>query len=98
MYDVIVIGAGVTGCSIARELSRYELDLLVLEKEEDVCCGTSKANSAIIHAGHDAAPGSLKARFNVEGDVYKRQPVRWMLRTSQRLSDGMRKYRNGLRK
>ena len=69
MYDVIVIGAGVTGCSIARELSRYELDLLVLEKEEDVCCGTSKANSAIIHAGHDAAPGSLKARFNVEGNA-----------------------------
>ncbi len=69
MYDVIVIGAGVTGCSIARELSRYELDLLVLEKEEDVCCGTSKANSAIIHAGHDAAPGSLKARFNTEGNA-----------------------------
>lgn len=69
MYDVIVIGAGVTGCSIARELSRYELNLLVLEKEEDVCCGTSKANSAIIHAGHDAVPGSLKARFNVKGNA-----------------------------
>ena len=42
--------------------------ILVLEKEEDVCCGTSKANSAIIHAGHDAKPGSLKARFNVRGN------------------------------
>lgn len=69
MYDVIVIGAGVTGCSVARELSRYDLNLLILEKEEDVCCGTSKANSAIIHAGHDAKPGSLKARFNVEGNA-----------------------------
>lgn len=69
MYDVIIIGAGVTGCAIARELSRYELDILVLEREEDVCCGTSKANSAIIHAGHDAAPGSLKARLNVQGNA-----------------------------
>lgn len=68
MYDAIIIGAGVTGCSIARELSRYQLNILVLEKEEDVCCGTSKANSAIIHAGHDAKPGSLKARFNVRGN------------------------------
>ena len=67
MYDAIIIGAGVTGCAIARELSRYQLNILVLEKEEDVCCGTSKANSAIIHAGHDAKPGSLKARFNVRG-------------------------------
>ena len=68
MYDAIIIGAGVTGCAIARELSRYQLNILVLEKEEDVCCGTSKANSAIIHAGHDAKPGSLKARFNVRGN------------------------------
>ena len=67
MYDAIIIGAGVTGCAIARELSRYQLNILVLEKEEDVCCGTSKANSAIIHAGH-AKPGSLKARFNVRGN------------------------------
>ena len=59
MYDAIIIGAGVTGCAIARELSRYQLNILVLEKEEDVCCGTSKANSAIIHAGHDAKPGSV---------------------------------------
>ena len=50
MLDVIVIGAGVTGCATARELSRYDLKAAVLEREEDVCCGTSKANSAIIHA------------------------------------------------
>ncbi|MDO4294030.1 MAG: NAD(P)/FAD-dependent oxidoreductase [Eubacteriales bacterium] len=69
MYDVAIIGAGVTGCAIARELSRWALDILVLEREEDVCCGTSKANSAIIHAGYDAKPGSRKARFNVEGNA-----------------------------
>lgn len=68
MTDVIIIGAGVTGCAIARELSRYDLDVLVLEREEDVCCGTSKANSAIIHAGFDAIPGTWKARLNVEGN------------------------------
>ena len=68
MTDVIVIGAGVTGCAIARELSRYNLEVLVLEREEDVCCGTSKANSAIIHAGFDAVPGTWKARLNVEGN------------------------------
>ncbi|MBR5116123.1 MAG: NAD(P)/FAD-dependent oxidoreductase, partial [Lachnospiraceae bacterium] len=65
--DVVIIGAGVTGCAIVRELSFYRLDVLVLEKEEDVCSGTSKANSAIVHAGFDAKPGTLKARFNVEG-------------------------------
>lgn len=69
MYDVVIIGAGVSGCAAARELSRYELNILVLEKEEDVCCGTSKANSAIIHAGHDALCGSLKAKMNVQGNA-----------------------------
>ncbi len=67
-FDVVVIGGGVTGCAIARELSRYNLNTCVVEREEDVCSGTSKANSAIVHAGHDAAPGSLKAKFNVEGN------------------------------
>ncbi|MEG2896317.1 MAG: NAD(P)/FAD-dependent oxidoreductase [Niameybacter sp.] len=64
MYDVIIVGAGVVGCAIARELSRYQLQTLVLEKANDVCCGTSKANSAIIHAGFDAKPDTLKAKFN----------------------------------
>lgn len=68
MYDVIVIGAGVTGCAIARELSRFSLKLAVLEREEDVCCGTSKANSAIVHAGYDALPGTQKAKMNVLGN------------------------------
>lgn len=68
MRDVIIIGAGVSGACCTRELSRYKLDILVLEKEEDVCCGTSKANSAIVHAGFDAKPGTLMAKLNVEGN------------------------------
>ena len=67
-FDAVIIGGGVVGCAIARELSRYDLRACVVEREEDVCSGTSKANSAIVHAGHDAIPGSLKARFNVEGN------------------------------
>lgn len=67
MYDVIIIGAGVSGCAIARELSAYELKIAVLEKEPDICEGTSKANSGIVHAGYDAKPGTLKAKLNVEG-------------------------------
>lgn len=67
-YDIIIIGAGVTGCAIARELSRFDCKVLVVEKDEDVCCGTSKANSAIVHAGYDAKPGSLKAKMNVRGN------------------------------
>ncbi len=67
-YDIIIIGAGVTGCAIARELSRFECSVLVLEKDEDVCCGTSKANSGLVHAGYDAKPGSLKAFMNIRGN------------------------------
>lgn len=65
--DVAVIGAGVVGCSVARELSRYDLKVTVIEKYEDVCSGTTKANSGIVHAGYDALPGTNKAKFNVEG-------------------------------
>lgn len=67
MTDIIVIGAGVTGCAIARELSRREWKVTVLERASDVCEGTSKANSGIVHGGFDAAPGSRKAILNVEG-------------------------------
>lgn len=67
-YDIAIIGAGVSGTAIARELSRYQTKICVLEREEDVCCGTSKANSAIIHAGYDAEPGSLKAKLNLRGN------------------------------
>ena len=73
MYDVIIIGAGVSGSATARELSRYDLKVGVLEKEEDVCCGTSKANSGIVHAGFDARPGSLMAKMNVRGNQMMEQ-------------------------
>ena len=69
MYDVAIIGAGVVGSAIARELSRYQANICVIEKEEDVCNGTSKANSAIIHAGFDAKPNTLKAKLNVRGNA-----------------------------
>ncbi|MFY9114756.1 MAG: NAD(P)/FAD-dependent oxidoreductase [Dethiobacteria bacterium] len=68
MYDVIVIGAGVTGASVARELSRYKLKIAILEKNNDVAEGTTKANSAIVHCGYDPQPGTLKAKFNVQGN------------------------------
>ena len=67
IYDVIVIGGGAVGCAVARELSRYDLRVALCEKGEDVCVGTSKANSAIVHAGFDAMPGTKKAQFNVAG-------------------------------
>lgn len=69
MTDVVIIGAGVIGCAIARELSRYSLDVCVLEKGADVAEGTSKANSGIVHAGYDAAAGTLKAKFNPRGSA-----------------------------
>ena len=68
MYDVVIIGAGVSGTASARALSAYDLKICVVEKAEDVCCGTSKANSAIVHAGYDAKPGSLMAKLNVQGN------------------------------
>ena len=67
--DVIVIGAGVVGCSVARSLSRYNLNVAVLEAGSDVAEGASKANSAIVHAGFDAKPGTNKAKFNVLGNM-----------------------------
>ena len=68
MYDVIVIGAGVIGASISRELAKYNLKTLVLEKNSDVGDETSSANSAIIHSGYDPHPGTLKAELNVSGN------------------------------
>lgn len=73
MYDVMIIGAGVSGSAIARELSRYQATICVLEKEEDVCCGASKANSGIVHAGYDAKPGTLMAKLNVRGNELMEQ-------------------------
>lgn len=67
MYDVIIIGCGVTGAACAYSLSRYDLKVGILEARSDVAAGTTKANSAIIHAGYDPEPGSLLARLNVRG-------------------------------
>lgn len=68
MKDIIIIGGGVVGCAVARELSRYQADVLLLEKGNDVAVGASKANSGIVHGGHDAENGSKKAYFNVKGN------------------------------
>ena len=68
MHDIIIIGAGAIGAFVARSLSRYEADVLVLEKENDVGDVTSMANSAIVHSGYDPLPGTKKARFNVAGN------------------------------
>jgi len=67
VYDVLIIGGGVIGCAVARELSLYSLKIALLDKEGDVAEGTSKANSGVVHAGFNVKPGSLKARFNIEG-------------------------------
>ena len=68
MKDITVIGAGVVGCAIARELSRYDLDIAVIDKNEDVAEGISKANSGIIHGGYNEKKGTLKAKLNLEGN------------------------------
>lgn len=67
MFDVAIIGAGVVGALTARELTRYKLSVCLLEKENDVAMGASKANSGIIHGGFDPEPGTLKARLNAKG-------------------------------
>lgn len=68
MHDVVIIGGGVIGCSIARELSRYDLDIVVLEKGEDISTGATKANSGIIHGGYDAAHNKSKGYFSRRGN------------------------------
>ncbi len=66
-FDVLIIGAGVSGALIARELSRYDIKVAIAERCNDAAMGTTKANSAIVHSGFDAIPGTLKAKLNVEG-------------------------------
>lgn len=68
IYDIVIIGAGVIGCATARELSRYQLKAAVVEKAPDVCCETSSRNSAVLHSGYNNQPGSLMAKFCVEGN------------------------------
>ena len=68
LYDAVVVGAGVVGCAIARELSRYDLKILVLEKELDVATGNSSRNTGMLHAGFTYKLGTLRARCYVEGN------------------------------
>ena len=76
MYDICIIGAGIIGSFLARDLSRYRLTVLLLEKDADVANGATMANSAIIHAGDDPEDGTLKARFNVKGALMYRDLCR----------------------
>ncbi len=69
MYDVAIIGCGISGSSVAYYLSKYELSIAIIEKHNDVCMETTRANSAIIHAGYDPEPGSLCAKYNVRGNL-----------------------------
>ena len=78
MYDVLIIGCGITGAATAFELSRYQLKIAVLERENDVSMGATKANSAIIHAGYDPEPGTLMARLNVRGAALAKELCRRM--------------------
>ena len=73
MYDVVIIGCGIVGAATAFELSKYRLKVRIVERENDVACGTTKANSAIIHAGYDPVPGTLMARLNVRGAALARE-------------------------
>lgn len=68
-YDFIIIGGGVVGCMLARFLSRYQGSILLIEKESDIGMGASSANSAIVHAGYDPVPGTLKAKLNVRANA-----------------------------
>ena len=109
MTDIIIIGAGVSGAAIARELSRYKADVCVLEKEEDVCCGTSKANSGIVHSGIDAPHGTLMAKLNVLGNEmmeglsreldfpFKRNGAIVVCRDKDDIPEFQRLYENGVR-
>lgn len=67
--DVVIIGGGITGCAAARQLSKYKLDILVLERQEDLCEGTTKGNNGMVHSGYDSKPGTLKAKYNVQGNA-----------------------------
>jgi glycerol-3-phosphate dehydrogenase len=68
LYDVLIAGGGITGCAVAHELSRYQLQIALCEKEAEVSFGTTKANSGIIHGGHHTNPATLKGRLEWEGN------------------------------
>ena len=67
-YDIVIIGGGIIGASLARELSRHELRIAVLDKAAELPAGASRANSSMIHGGFDDKPGSVKARFSGKGN------------------------------
>ena len=73
VFDCLIIGGGVIGCSIAGYLSRFNINAILLEKHSDVCEEVSSANSAIVHSGYDPKPGTLKAKFNVLGNKMMEQ-------------------------
>ena len=84
MYDVAIIGAGITGCAIAYELGKYNVKAVIVEKENDVSVGTTKANSAIIHGGYDPKPGTKMAEYNIKGMSIQKNYVRnWMYLTNR---------------
>ena len=74
--DVVVIGAGAVGCAVARELSKYQVDVIVVDKNEDVGGDASKSNSAIIHTGYDATPGTLESQLVVAANPMYDELVR----------------------
>lgn len=72
-YDIAIVGGGITGCAIARQLARHDLAIAVLEAANDIACGSTKANGGLVHAGYDPAPGTCKARVNARGcELYGR--------------------------
>ena len=73
IYDAVIIGGGVVGTAIAWQLARYDISILLVERESDFCEGTSKANSGIVHSGYDPIPGSLKAKMNIRGNQMIRE-------------------------
>ena len=76
MYKAAIIGGGVIGAMVARRLSAYDMNIVILEKEQDVAMGQSKANSGIVHGGYDPLPGTLKAKLNIEGNKLMEQTCR----------------------
>ena len=66
-YDIAIVGAGITGCAIARQLARYDKTICLIEATDDIALGASKANGGLIHAGYDPAPGTMKAKMNARG-------------------------------
>ena len=89
MFDVIIVGAGSVGCATARELSRYRLRVLVLEKGHDLCAGASKCNSGMIHAGYDPIPYNDKFKL-VPADVPDLRRLSVPIKRNDYLRDGWR--------